>query len=688
MRMNLQKRSVLLIAFILFLALSINTAVLTYIAYNRYKQVVFSKVVSVGEAVIKDIEKVLDLGLSIDDIQGMNERLKSMVDDKTLNYAMILDKEGKIIFHSKEDKAGMVYRDSATLEALSTSSTFIQKWGNFYDISFPIVDAEDRSVALLRLGIHSSIVKSELYNLIVWALGIFTGFFAVFSAVIYLCVSRFITNPIIEIEKVASKVSSGDLTRTVKVLGKDEIASLSEAVNNMALHLKEIILKIKNLAQNVSIVTNAITESPASVLKVVDLQKQAIEDNVNHMTDLNTSISSIALSSESLHESVDEATAALDEMISSISHIAENANLFHTTSQEAAASIEELIASIKETANSIEVLSVSSEESSASLLEIKATVEEIRNAADESVRLAERVSSEASEKGSTSINMAVKGMEDIKQSVNEISVAIDRLEKRSEEIGSILNVIDELTSQTSLLSLNAAILAAQAGEHGKSFAVVADEIKKLAERTSVSTKDIAEIIVNVQEETKLSVKLASHGITAVDRGVYLVKDVNNALQSILESSKASTEMSKSIQKATIEEVKVISQVTESIRQISEHIERISSATKEQSLGTNLVAELAEKVKNGSERIKSATQEQHKSNKQMTSISENVSKQAEQISSAINAQKQKSEEIVRNMEKIKATTGDLILSAEEMDRSIKSLSRDAETLLSEMKKFKV
>ena len=119
----------------------------------------------------------------------------------------------------------------------------------------------------------------------------------------------------------------------------------------------------------------------------------------------------------------------------------------------------------------------------------------------DAARLAEKVSREASERGMTAIREAIKGMQNIRQAVEATADVVNRLGKRSQEIGQILKVIDEVTDQTSLLALNAAILAAQAGEHGKGFAVVADEIKDLADRTAASTQEITGLISAVREET-------------------------------------------------------------------------------------------------------------------------------------------------------------------------------------------
>ncbi|MEW6569953.1 MAG: methyl-accepting chemotaxis protein [Nitrospirota bacterium] len=688
MRMNLQRRSLLIITLLLFLAVSINTGVLTYISYSRYKQAVISKATSIGSAMAKEIGKVLELGVTIDNIEGLNEKMKGLITDETIEYSMVFDKGGKILFHSHEEKIGETRSDILNANVSSLRGSIVQKSGAFFDILLPLLDARDENVGCLAVGVKSSVINKELYNLLIWAISTSMISFLFFAGIIQFSISRFLTGPILEMEKTARKFSSGDLTELIGKTGRDEIASLAEAMNNIALNLRDMLFKIKTLSTNVSAVTAHITNSPASVRRVVDLQKNAIEENAKHVAEMNSSISSIALSSESLRESAENASAAAEEMISSIGSIAENVNVFNMTSHESAASIEEMIASLKETARSIDILAASSEESSTALSQVNASIAEIQRGADESVRLAETVSMEAAEKGLASIRSATKGIEDIKDCVNSISEAIRRLEKRSEEIGSIVNIIDDVASQTGLLSLNAAILAAQAGQYGKCFAVIADEIKGLAEKTSMSTKEIDELISSVQAETRSSVDLTAEGIKSVERGIKLIEEVNNALVSVLESSQSSTSMSKSIQKATAEEANLILRITESIREMNNQIEQISDATREQNKGSALILEAAGKIRVGSEQIKHATEEQMKGSKQMKSVSENVSTQSEQITLAIRSQKQKSEEILKNMERIQKTTSELVESATEMERSISSLSENAETLLEEIQKFRI
>jgi methyl-accepting chemotaxis protein len=686
--MNLRTRSLYIVALVLFLALSINSAVLTFVAYDRGKQAVISKVTAFAGVLSGEIEKSGPAGIPIESIGGLNEKLKNLKKDKTINYAMIIDTEGKILLHSNEEHIGNVLRDEATLRALASKGTLTQRWGDFYDISLPLIDAEEKKVGIVKVGVSSTVMKKELYNLLLVAVPLTLAGVLVCTWLIYFFVLRYVEKPIMVMEKFLRKMSTGDMTEHVALTGKDEIASLSEAINTMSAHVKNMIVKMNGLASTISATAASITESPSSVLRIVDVQKKTLKEHTHRIEEMNASIVSIAKSSENLYLSSEDETNALKEITEYFSQITESANTFYINALEAAASVEEMMSSIKETARIIEVLSASAEESTVALKEVNATMSEIHKNAKESVLLAEKVTLDASEKGLTSLNIAIQGIEDIKRSVHSIAVKINRLERRSEEIGSILHVIDEVAAQTNLLSLNAAILAAQAGEHGKSFIVVADEIKRLAEKTSASTKEIAELITTVQTETQSSVEMTSQGIETVDRGVKLIKEVDKALYSIIESSRVATEMSKSIQIATAEEANAIQQITGSIKQTTDQIDLISRATREQGKGSNIIVEASDKIRTDAEQLKRATESQSRSIKQISYISGYVSGQAKQIHVAMGKQEQMNNEIINSIGKLQETTAELIAASTEMDSHITSLGNETKALLAEIQKVKV
>ena len=141
---------------------------------------------------------------------------------------------------------------------------------------------------------------------------------------------------------------------------------------------------------------------------------------------------------------------------------------------------------------------------------------------------------DASGRGAAAAVDAIAGIEHIRASVGSLADVVQSLGKRSQDIGSILTIIDDIADRTNLLALNAAILSAQAGVHGRGFAVVAAEIKHLAEKTSLSVKEIGGLIATVREETSSSVTKAASGLQAVDAGLQLVRGVESALGGIAE----------------------------------------------------------------------------------------------------------------------------------------------------------
>jgi methyl-accepting chemotaxis protein len=346
------------------------------------------------------------------------------------------------------------------------------------------------------------------------------------------------------------------------------------------------------------------------------------------------------------------------------------------------------MANIKQISESLEKLSSSSEAIASSVSEVNTTVKEIEHHATESVTLSERVVSEASEKGITAALLAMEGMERIRSRVGSLSDVINILGKRSKDIEKILTVIAEVADETTLLSLNAAILAAQAGEHGRAFAVVADEIKSLADRTSLSTKEIAALITSVQQETQSSVTMAAEGIEAVVQGLKLVGDVNEALKGIVRSSKESTEMSKAIHRSTSEESQAIRQITDAVREMSNLVERISLALQEQTNGSRFVIEQTDKMKDISSLLNKTIGEQRDGNRQIAVAIEDVAHQSEQIAGATERQKRKSSELVQFMNKIQNATAILMQSSNELNETINALRNDSRNLHGELQKFKV
>jgi methyl-accepting chemotaxis protein len=687
--MNLQKKSTIIVAGVLFIIIAINTTVLTFVASQKYRNAMLSKSSAVGENLQKELSKVLDLGVPIESLEGVNEKLSELVSrDKSVGYAMLVSKDGKILFHNDAAKAGKDLKDETSLKAASSPKPLIQTLDSYYDLSFPLLDAVGKIQGVVRIGVELKAINSQVYVLLLWALGVSSLCFILAIALIYGFISKFITKPIMVMEKAAERIASGDLTSSITIAGRDEIASLGETINRMAFNLKDMISKIRNVTNSVTRVTENIVVSSQGVLSATDVQKHSVEKTASAIEEMDGSISKVASSSESLYDSANNTSSAISEMATTIETIADNATVFSETAHETASSIEEMVAIIKEISDSLDTLVESSEAIAASIEEVNATTLDIERSANDSVKLAEVVTIDASEKGMTSANAAMKGMENIKSSVSSLSEIINMLGKRANDIGKIVNVIDDVADQTNLLAINAAILASKAGDHGKGFAVVADEIKSLAERTSFSTSEIAGLIKSVQDDTKSSIKMAGEGIQTVDKGLTLVKDVSNALQEIVGSSRESSDMAKSIQRATTEQTHVIKQITKAIENTAVQTENISRAIKEQNKGSQLIIETTEKIKDIAYQVKTSTAEQRTGSRQIAGVIEHVTQQASQIATATAKQREKSVDIIQSVEMIRNVTNDMTGSAHSMNTVITSLKEEAMSLLAELEKFKV
>jgi len=200
--------------------------------------------------------------------------------------------------------------------------------------------------------------------------------------------------------------------------------------------------------------------------------------------------------------------------------------------------------------------------------EMTATIGEISHNA-ESAAGASRVSAETADQGGAVMQAAAVTMEKIAAATNSVSSKMTSLAHRSEEIGKVVNVIQEISEQTNLLALNAAIEAARAGEHGRGFAVVAGEVRRLAERTKGATEEISGTIRNIQEETRETLQVMQDSRTAVETGMGETANARQSLEAIIESSKQVEHQIHLIATAATEQTSASGEISESAGQISQ-----------------------------------------------------------------------------------------------------------------------
>jgi methyl-accepting chemotaxis protein len=247
-----------------------------------------------------------------------------------------------------------------------------------------------------------------------------------------------------------------------------------------------------------------------------------------------------------------------------------------STAEHVASASEEISSSATQQAQSAETQKDQTVQVATAMQEMSSTVTSVSDSCNKAADAA-RHAAETARQGGSIVDGTLAKMRVIAESVGATAKKMEELGKSSDQIGRIISVIDDIADQTNLLALNAAIEAARAGEQGRGFAVVADEVRKLAERTTTATKEIAQMIKNIQDETKVAVVAMESGTKQVEEGVTSTARAGDSLRAIIQMSEQVGEMITEIATAATEQ----SSTTE---QVNGNVDQISRLVKESAIG--------------------------------------------------------------------------------------------------------
>lgn len=502
-------------------------------------------------------------------------------------------------------------------------------------------------------------------------------------------ISHDIVKPLLLVNSTLKEMAEGegDLTRTIEVNSNDEVGELATSFNSFTERLRDMVRRTRDVSVDLNIATDRIRNSSSQVNAGTQQQSASLAESYLAVQAIEGSISGIAESTGSLVEAAEESSSATLELGATIEEIAHQMEKLFATVEDVSSSISEMSVSSQQIAENVEILSSSTEVTASSITELDASIKEIEENAEKTSRLSEEAAVDA-QKGKETVDETIQGILAIRESVDRASAVIQDLGSQSNAIGKILTVIDEVADQTSLLSLNAAIIAAQAGEHGKGFAVVADEIRELAERTAVSTREIGAIITNLQNGTSDAVRAMAAGSERVHQEVERSKSAGHALDKIRSSTMKAREQVAGIVRATQEQSRGSRQITNSINQVASMLDQIASAIKQQSEGTRQLARASEAMKEIAAQGKLSTGEQAKGSRQINLSMERIRSMIERIDEATREQTERTRQVVEAVSSIRAVSESTTLRTSELDQVVEILSRQTTALEGEVGAFKV
>jgi methyl-accepting chemotaxis protein len=484
------------------------------------------------------------------------------------------------IFYLQKDPASWLTKSSAVLDQTSSD----------------ITKSLDETSKSAERASYISFGFTTLGTLVACIVGIFAA----------MKTAKSISEPLTHLITVAREIGdSGDLDQNIDIHRNDEIGALATTFNNMVAYLKEMANVSMAVAEG-DLTVEVVPRSKRDTLGNAFLRMshglqelvRTTRDSAGQVSAGSNQVAGAADESAKVSvqasSAIEEVTSTMHEMSINVQNVVKNTQVQASSVAETSASIDQMVTSIQRVADTAKVLL------------------DIANRSREEVVT-----------GIQTMEKATDGLNRTNKAIQSSAEIINILGHRADDIGKIIEVIDDLAEQTNLLALNAAIEAARAGEHGLGFAVVADEVRKLAEKSTQSTKEIADLIQSIQREARQAVENMERSTRIVEEGLSLGNELGTALHKISNVVTEVYKFSQEIGAATNEQSVGSSQIAKATSRLTEITQEINSAVEEQASGAQAVVRAMDKMRELVQQSASSSTELSAAAEQMLKLSRNL-----------------------------------------------------------------
>lgn len=484
-----------------------------------------------------------------------------------------------------------------------------------------------------------------------------------------------------------NRAAEGELSERVILEGETEISLLADNFNSMMEKLSGAVTKVHISLSELRDISTAIGQLSEKGVTSAAEQAKSLKLTSAAIRDINHSISDIATPIVTLSSLSSSNSASMAEMSESLELTTKHLESLFRSVADVSSSIIEMASAARQIKENAVILATDTMKTAALVNGMDSAIREIGSQSMDTSRIAETVKADA-EDGWNTVEAAIAGIYEIKKSSAVTFNAIENLSKRVANIGKILSVIDGVAEQTNLLALNASIIAAQAGESGRSFSVVAGEIKDLAKRTGNHTREISEIILGVREETERAVNAITLSEKRISEGSELSHRSGMALRKIVEGIQLAGNHMEEIGKTAISQTETSMAMQRAMDRVAEMVEKIAQATREQSHGSELITSSVELMKNITSEVMHSINHHQKSAVQVIKANEEISDMVVQICEASIVQAGSSRQIEASLNDFESSTKVHVSSTMVMDEILVKLARQINALQNEMERFKV
>ncbi len=659
------------------------TALILNIFSRQYKLLIDEKAKSISKFILEPIKN--QLNMTEGDLQSLSafalDLKKTLEKNRELTTIEIIDPSGQILAHPDLQYIGKKIKPELIKILRSKRGEKIFYSDRVFHYFIPIVYPSRGTVAYLHLGFTTTFIKEGRRKIILQLIVVTILSVLILYFIVSFMVRRNIMDPITMLSEFASSVSRGDLTQQVNLQTEDELEELGNAYNKMVEGLRNLVTKVFLLSDEIHRLVFKTQEDFQNLKIRSDEQTNVLLEADKHLERIKSGTKQINDQIDDLFLTTQETNSSVMELGSTSEEIKNNMGKLTQAISEITAGIDEMAASINQVNNNLQKMVSDADEMTTSAAEISTSIEEVERITRHNSELSKEVTDNAME-GMESVKKTAEGVSKIKDSVTEIAKIIDRLQERSQQIGTITIVINQVAERTNLLALNASIIATQAGKHGRSFAVVAEQIRNLSQRVSSSTKEIEEIIKGIQGEINSAVNQVQTTLKDVVAEEELTQVAENSLKKILESSQKTLEMSEVIFQAIKEQTTGNKLIWEAAERITSTAHELAQAIEQQAASSSQIARATEEVGELSSMINQATKQQADSNKVIKESIEKINEALEMIGEMTKSYSLETEDVFeiihRNLELIKENyqlMTDVSKQVENLQNKIKELVKD-------------
>lgn len=483
------------------------------------------------------------------DFTALQSRLQGLrsIEPENIIYIFVQDSDGQVVAQTHDitsiDTSGGPLETSNRIQpgnafshkklslSLSNGQTY-----QVIDTAIWLLSGQQQGE--LHIGIRTGLGSSLLTNIAM--IGLIVFLLIGFGALIFpRFISSQIRRPIAQLVQYVNQIGQGDMEHALVLSVNNEFSVLRDSLKEMVEQLKGTVQTESDITRMQGQIMNMLSTVSAAADGNLTVEAEVTADALGSLADaFNMMVASLASLVEQVRNAATDMSSATNEILLSSA---------------------QMIKGAEEQQNHINTIT-------SAVDEIAVSMQQVANNAEAAAR-ASQMATEAAQKGEKSVEETIRGMHRIRNTVQVTGKKIKSLGDRSLEIGEITTMIEEIARQTTILALNAAIEAARAGEHGRGFGVVAEEVRKLAERSSKATQDIGDLIKGIQAETSEAVRTMEEGTREVEEGTRLADVAGTSLK----------------------------EIDKSVGQVADLIQEISLAAKQQARGTDGVVRSMETI---------------------------------------------------------------------------------------------